>query len=164
MRSPTRAFFVFLLVLGALFGGLACSGSGSKVSKSNVERLNAANKHILGIDAEMEAALNACKPNLPFSDKGLKCRGAYRLEYYAGLKSAMATYEQVANETADKKCQQALRQMALVIRVNVESLSPKTPNQASIETKLLDIIHPGIIEKTKRAMPQACDLEVIKAK
>jgi hypothetical protein len=158
MGSPARTFFICLLVLGALIGGLACGGSGGKVSKSNVDRLNAANKHILGVEAEMEAAAVACKQYLPFSDKGLKCRGAHRREYYAGMKSALATYNQVASKTTDGKCQKALRQMALVLRVNTGGMGGKTPEQAVAETKLDDIVNPGIIEKTKKAVLPACDL------
>jgi len=149
MRSPARIFFVCLLVLGALLGGLACGGSGGTVSKSNVDRLNAANKHILGAGAEMEAAAVACKQYLPFSDKGLKCRGAHHREYYVGMKSAMAAYDQVASKTTDGKCQKALRQMALVIRVNIVGLGGD---------------YPSVIEKTKKAVPPACDLKLVKTK
>jgi len=177
MLPPARSLLVVALVLGALFSGLACGGSGSRVSSSmvsnsNVDKLIAADKYILEFDAGMEAANNACKYDPLFTAKGFECRKEHRLEYYAGLKSAMVTYDQVANETADGKRQKALRQMARVLRVNADSSGGKIVKgktlkqlkQASGDAKLLDLLYPGVIEKTKKAVPPACDLKVVKAK
>ena len=60
MRFPLTRFLALLLVLAALLGGSACSLRGSKISNSDIDKLNSANARIQGMSAEYQAGILQC--------------------------------------------------------------------------------------------------------
>lgn len=104
MRFPLTRFLALLLVLAALLGGSACSLRGSKISNSDIDKLNSANAKIQGISAEYQAGILQCA--------SATVKKTCILKLYSKLandvQSAADTYEQVA-KGAHGDCQTALR-------------------------------------------------------
>jgi hypothetical protein len=92
-----------VLVLGALLGGSACSVGGSKISRGDVDKLNAANAIIRDMSDEYQQGLARCAS---VADKeGCLMKLLVKL---AGEEQSVAdTYEQVA-AGAHGDCQTAL--------------------------------------------------------
>jgi hypothetical protein len=103
MRVVSRGFLPLVLVLGALLGGSACSVGGSKISRGDVDKLNAANAIIRDMSDEYQQGLARCAS---VADKeGCLMKLLVKL---AGEEQSVAdTYEQVA-AGAHGDCQTAL--------------------------------------------------------
>jgi hypothetical protein len=104
MRFPLTRFLALLLVLAALLGGSACSLRGSKISNSDIDKLNSANARIQGMSAEYQAGILQCA--------SATVKKTCILKLYSKLagdvQSAADTYEQVANGVHGD-CQAAIR-------------------------------------------------------
>jgi len=154
-----RQSFPCLLVLGALFGGLACSvGGGSKISKSDVDKLNAANTKIWSSEFEVSLEVDSCLDNPAFSRQETKCQKRWKAKYLVGMRSALASYEQIAKD-ADGKCREALRKVTRDIRGEVAQTTSDIEQMKALKYWSSN---PKRLKKDVNAVAGACALKVIK--
>lgn len=171
MRSPARVFFVCVFVLGALFGGLACSvGQGSKISKSDVDKLNTINASVWSFESEIQRQSDQCSemgnvldetstiPVATLNKREKKCEARLNAQFVDQMESAAAAYDEIA-DGASGKCQKALRAVERDIRGEV---AVATLNGKQMEALDYSWSKPKRLEKDASAVPGACHLKVVK--
>jgi hypothetical protein len=101
-------FLTLLIVSAALFGSLACTvGNASKISKNDVEKLDAAMAQIPKLTNDYQLGMSRCLDQTDIETCGKRLNK--KLE--TGFRSIASTFEQVSLN-ADGSCQKALRSVA----------------------------------------------------
>lgn len=129
MTLSTRSLLALLLALAFVIGGAACSaGNKSKLSQSDVNKLNNAIEALSNVEVESGKALIRCKA----ATNEVKCLSSQRTKVLAEIRSAATEYEAVAGR-AHGECQAALRQVSRDMRSMLSALTDDSKTMATAE-------------------------------
>jgi septal ring factor EnvC (AmiA/AmiB activator) len=123
MGFPPARFLALLLAIAALVAGSACSIRESKISNSDIDKLNSANAKIGGMSSEYRQGIAKCASAAERS----ACENRLFLKLAGDEQSAGDTYEQVARHVHGD-CQSAIKAQAASYHAAAAALRQmKTP-------------------------------------
>lgn len=131
MKPIAKGLLALLLIVGVVLGATACSpGNGSKLSQSDVDKLNKAIETLTNVEAESGKVLTRCAA----AANEAKCLSGARKKMWVEFRSVVTVYETVAGN-AHGDCQTALQQVARDMR-SMESAVRDDSKPMAVSQKL----------------------------